>query len=214
MNERYRERLRMITEHVAARGVTDVFVLEALRRVPRHAFTLPEHRDFAYCDRPLPIGHGQTISQPYVAARMTQELEIGPTSRVLEIGTGSGYQTAVLAEITSSVYSVELVQPLAQRARALLRELGYNHVRTRCADGARGWSEQAPFDAIIVTAAPQRIPRRLFEQLAPGGRMCIPLGPKSGNQALTIVEKTLNGAMQTREVSTVRFVPLTRETQQ
>ncbi len=203
----------MITEQVAARGLTDVFVLEALKRAPRHVFTRPDDREFAYTDKPLSIGYGQRLTPAYVVARMIQALEIGPTSRVLEVGTGSGYQAAVLAEITSSVHSIEIIEPLALVARANLCGLGYSHVRTRIGDGAAGWSEKAPFDAIIVTAAPREVPRKLFEQLAPGGRMCIPLGPRSGNQALTIVEKTRSGGMRSREVSTVNFVPMAAEPQ-
>ncbi len=198
----------MITEQVAARGLTDAFVLDALRRAPRHSFVPPELTEHAYSEQPLPIGHGQSLSPAYVVARMIQALEIGPTSRVLEVGTGSGYQAAVLAEITTSVYTIEFIEALALRARKVICGLGYSHIRTRIGDGSQGWSEQAPFDAIIVTAATRRVPRRLFEQLAPGGRMCIPLGPGSGNQTLTIVEKTLNGGMRTSEISTVSFVPM------
>lgn len=198
----------MITEQVAARGLTDVFMLEALRRAPRHVFTRPEDRELAYTDQPLSIGHGQSLSPTYVVARMVQALEIGPTSRVLEVGTGSGYQAAVLAEITSSVYTIEFIEPLALLARANLCGLGYSHVRTRIGDGAEGWPGKAPFDAIIVTAAPREVPQRLFEQLAPGGRMCIPLGPRSGKQVLTIVEKMKSGAMRSHALSTVNFVPM------
>ena len=198
----------MITEQVAARGLTDVFMLEALRRAPRHIFTRPEDRDLAYSDKPLSIGHGQSLTPAYVVARMIQALEIGPTSRVLEVGTGSGYQAAVLAEITASVHTIEIIEPLALVARENLCGLGYGHVRTRIGDGAQGWPGKAPFDAIIVSAAPREVPSKLFEQLAVGGRMCIPLGPRSGKQALTIVEKTKSGAMRTSELSTVSFVPM------
>ena len=201
----------MITEQVAARGLTDPLVLEALRRVPRHRFAREEDARDVYRDRALPIGFGQTITQPYVVALMTHALGIGPTSRVLEVGTGSGYQAAVLAEITSEVYSIEIVPELAHRAQRLFTDLGYRHLRTRIGDGSHGWADEGPYDAILVTAAPTCVPRPLFDQLAPGGKMCVPVGPHFGKQELLIVEHSLNGTMRTRELSTVRFVPMTGE---
>lgn len=201
---------RMVREQIAARGITDSRVLEAMREVPRHAFVPEPLRDRAYADRPLPIGHDQTISQPYVVAFMTQALELAPDARVLEVGTGSGYQAAVLAEVAGEVYSVEIVPELARRARATLGELGYEHVHLRTGDGYRGWPEHAPFDAIVVTAAADHVPPPLVEQLAPGGRLVMPVGDLF--QTLLRLTKTPDG-VEREELEAVRFVPMTGEAQ-
>lgn len=211
-----RDRERMVREGVAAPGagieaVTDGRVLRAMRSVPRHEFVPEELRELAYVNRPLPIGHGQTISQPYVVARMTELLELEPGDSVLEVGTGSGYQAAVLAEITDRVFSVEIVRDLARTARQRLRRLGYEEVAVRHGDGYEGWSEHAPFHAIIVTAAPERVPDALVRQLARGGRMVIPVGPRGETQVLTVVRRTADGSVEREEVSFVRFVPMVRE---
>jgi protein-L-isoaspartate(D-aspartate) O-methyltransferase len=183
-------------------------VLEAMRRVPRHLFLEPELRARAYDDGPLPIGEGQTISQPYVVASMTQALGLRGEERVLEVGTGCGYQTAVLAELAREVHSVEIVPALAARAREVLARLGYSGVRFRSGDGRLGWPEAAPFDAILVAAAPARIPPALLAQLAPGGRLVLPVG--GADQSLVLVERTSAGLVQ-RTLYPVRFVPLTGE---
>lgn len=208
-------RLRMVRVQVAAGGpgraaVEDEAVLAALRSVPRHEFVPDGLRDAAYADRPLPIGHGQTISQPYVVARMTALLRAEADDRMLEVGTGSGYQAAVLAEIVDSVYTIEIIEPLAESARARLERLGYGTVRVRHGDGYFGWPEAAPFDGIVVTAAASHIPPPLMEQLAPGGRMVIPVGPPLQVQSLMLVEKRADGSVVQRHVMPVRFVPFTR----
>ena len=166
----------MVREQIAGRDVRDPRVLAALAHVPRHELVPDEMREYAYEDRPLPIGHGQTISQPYVVAYMTEQLRLRGDERVLEIGTGSGYQAAVLAELAREVYSIEIVEELGERARADLARLGYSNVHVRVGDGYRGWPEQAPFDAIIVTAAPGHVPQPLIDQLAVGGRLVLPVG--------------------------------------
>jgi len=177
--------------------------------VPREKFVPKELRSSAYDDRPLPIGYGQTISQPYIVGLMTEQLQPKKEQRVLEIGTGSGYQAAILSKLVSEVYSIEIVKPLAERAEGVLRELGYNNVEVKAGDGYKGWPEHAPFDSIIVTAAPDHVPQPLVEQLKEGGRMVIPVG-KSGAQKLYLLEKK-NGQVQQTAVVPVKFVPLTRE---
>ncbi|HWK33867.1 MAG TPA: protein-L-isoaspartate(D-aspartate) O-methyltransferase, partial [Hyphomicrobium sp.] len=184
-------------------------VLAAMRKVPRHEFVPSIQRYAAYRNRPLSIGEGQTISQPYIVALMTDLLRIGPDDRVLEIGTGSGYQTAVLAEIAREVYTVEIIENLGERAKATLDRLGYRNVHAHIDDGARGWPEAAPFDAVIVTAAPAQIPTALIEQLKPQGRMVIPVG--TNDQALMVVTKNADGTTLSEEIVPVRFVPLTRD---
>jgi protein-L-isoaspartate(D-aspartate) O-methyltransferase len=203
-------RVRMVKEQIQARGVTDERVLAAMEKVPRHEFIPGAGKDHAYEDHPVPIGHGQTISQPYIVAVMTELAELDGDARVLEVGTGSGYQAAVLAEVAGAVYTVEIVQPLAERARALLGELGYTKVQVRHGDGYRGWPEEAPFDAILVTAAPPRIPEPLKAQLAVGGRLVIPVGDR--HQELLVIQRTASGYAE-RTVFPVRFVPMTGEVQ-
>jgi protein-L-isoaspartate(D-aspartate) O-methyltransferase len=187
----------------------DPRVIAALRKVPRHEFVPPELRREAYANHPLPIGHEQTISQPYIVAIMTDLLALPPAARVLEVGTGSGYQAAVLAEIAADVYSIEIVEPLGRRAKALLERLGYANVRVRIGDGYAGWPEAGPFDAVIVTAAADAVPEPLLQQLAPGGRMVIPLEARFGGQDLVVIEKDREGRIRRRTVLPVLFVPLT-----
>jgi protein-L-isoaspartate(D-aspartate) O-methyltransferase len=208
---REKERERMVKEQIEARGVTDADVLAAMRRVPRHEFVPPQLRDAAYEDHPLPIGHGQTISQPYIVALMTELLKLKRGDKVLEIGTGSGYQAAVLAELTDQVYTIEIIKPLADTAAATLKRCGYDKVQVKFGDGYEGWPEHAPFDAIIVTAAADHVPPPLLEQLKPGGRMVIPVGGVFHRQVLILAEKDAAGKVRTRNVTGVIFVPLTRQ---
>jgi len=213
--DRAPERRAMVEEIVAyARGSTAAFdaaVLEALRRVPRHLFVPFSQQLFAYQNRPLPIGQGQTISQPYIVALMTDLVRPRKGDRVLEIGTGSGYQAAVLAELVGSVYTIEIVPPLAEEARERLKRLGYANVMVRTGDGYKGWEEHAPFDSIMVTAGADEVPPPLVQQLKPGGRMVIPVGPAASIQYLTVIEKQADGSTRSRQVAPVRFVPFTRE---
>lgn len=187
----------------------DPRVLQALRSVPRHRFVADAYRDRAYENRPLPIGHGQTISQPYIVAIMTELLEPQPGQRMLELGTGSGYQAAVLAQVAGRVYSMEIIPELGEQAAERLRSLGYDNVQVRVGDGYYGWPEQGPFDGIIVTAAGDHVPPPLVEQLKPGGRMVIPVGSWYFTQQLLLIEKTADGTLETREILPVTFVPLT-----
>jgi protein-L-isoaspartate(D-aspartate) O-methyltransferase len=203
------QRVRMVETQIVARGVRDPRVLAAMRKVPRHLFVDPSQRSHAYEDHPLPIAGNQTISQPYIVALMTELLELAPGERVLEIGTGSGYQSAVLAELAKDVYSIEIVPELARSAASRLKELGYANVTVREGDGYRGWPEQAPFNAIIVTAAPERIPQPLIEQLAPGGVMVIPVG--GFFQELKVFRKSADGRVTEKDILPVRFVPMTGE---
>ncbi|MBI4798596.1 MAG: protein-L-isoaspartate(D-aspartate) O-methyltransferase [Desulfarculus sp.] len=201
-------RQRMVSQQIQARGVEDARVLQAMERVPRHLFVPPAWLASAHADHALPIGQGQTISQPFIVAYMTELLALKGGERVLEIGTGSGYQAAVLSLIAAEVYSVELVPELCQEAAQRLAKLGYANVQVRCGDGYQGWPEAAPFQAIMVTAAAPEVPPLLVEQLAPGGRLLLPRGPAGGLQFLVLVEKTLDGRLVTRELDPVRFVPL------
>ncbi len=212
-NERSAERLRMVTRQIAGRGVRDERVLEAIRAVPRHWFVPQEKQSVAYNDRPLQIGYRQTISQPYIVAFMTELLEIEPGDKVLEIGTGSGYQATILAELTDQVYTIEIVEPLAKRTIASFEAHGYTKIHARIGDGYRGWPEQAPFQAIIVTCAPDDVPKPLIDQLAPGGRMCIPVGDRPGMQSLVLLRKNADGSIDRRHVLPVAFVPMTGEAQ-
>ena len=202
-------RARMVDSQILARGVRDPRVLAAMRKVPRHDFVGSAQRASAYEDHPLPIAGNQTISQPYIVALMTELLELPPKSRVLEIGTGSGYQSAVLGELASEVYSIEIVPELARSAGEKLRQLGYSNVVVREGDGYRGWPEHAPFDGIIVTAAPERIPQPLLDQLSPGGRMVIPVG--GFFQELKVFTKGPDGRITEKDIIPVRFVPMTGE---
>jgi protein-L-isoaspartate(D-aspartate) O-methyltransferase len=211
--ERVSERARMVTRQIQARDVRDPNVLKAMRIVPRHAFVREAESRMAYNDHPLPIGLGQTISQPYIVAFMTEALKLKPDSRVLEIGTGSGYQAAVCAEIAKEVYTIEIVEPLAKSAKELLKKLGYRNVVVRAGDGYFGWKDKAPFDAIIGTAAAERIPPPLLEQLRPGGRMILPHGRTWGFQYLVVITKDEKGKIQRKRVMPVRFVPMTGEVQ-
>lgn len=203
-----RARAGMVDRQIAARGVRDVRVLEVMRQVPRHLFVPPDQAALAYDDHPLPIGSGQTISQPYVVAFMTEQLRLTGTERVLEIGTGSGYQAAVLSRLARAVFSVEIRPELAAEATERLKAFGAENVRVRTADGFYGWPEEAPFDGILVTAAPERVPEPLLDQLAPGGRMVIPVG--GFYQELKVIERTPDGLAE-RSVLPVRFVPFVGE---
>jgi protein-L-isoaspartate(D-aspartate) O-methyltransferase len=187
----------------------DPRVMQALATVPRHALVPESLQDVAYENRPLPIGHGQTISQPYIVAIMTDLLKVAPADKVLEVGTGSGYQAAILAELVDRVYTIEIIEALGTRARASLETLGYENITVRIGDGYYGWQEQAPFDAIVVTAAASHIPPPLIEQLKKGGRMIVPVGSRFMVQQLVLVEKDLQGEVVTRQILPVRFVPLT-----
>ena len=201
-------RQQMVDVQIKERGVKHPGVLDAMRRVPRHRFVPDALDGRAYDDTPLPIGEGQTISQPYIVAYMTEALEPTATDRVLEIGTGSGYQAAILAELVKEVYTIELVPALADRAREVLTALGYKNIRTRTGDGYRGWPEAAPFDKIIVTAAPDEVPPALVDQLAVNGILVVPVG--RGDQMMTILRKTPAGSSR-RETIPVRFVPMIRK---
>ena len=200
------ERDRMVDTQIVGGGITDQRVIAAMRRVPRHRFIPDEESDDAYGDFPLPIGHGQTISQPFIVAYMTQALKLKPNEKVLEIGTGSGYQAAILAELGVQGFSIEIVKPLAARAKAILAELGYDNVIVRAGDGYQGWPDESPFDAMIITAAPDHIPSPLLEQLAVGGRLILPVGSYSQN--LVLIRRTEEGYQRT-ELLPVRFVPMT-----
>ena len=206
LDSRRGERLSMVETQIRNRGVKNERVLEALRKVPRHEFVPEKQADQAYNDYPLQIGYGQTISQPYIVALMTELLEIKSDGRVLEIGTGSGYQAAVLAELAAEVYTIEIVEPLALQARETLDRLGYTNIKIRSGDGFYGWPEAAPFDGVIVTAAPEKVPQPLLDQLKEGGRLVIPEGRYY--QDLVVYEKS-GGKTRRREVIPVRFVPMT-----
>ena len=187
----------------------DPRVLKAMATVPRHEFVPLKERRYAYLNRPLPIGHGQTISQPYIVAIMTDLLEVGEDARVLEIGTGSGYQAAILAELVDKVYSIEIIKPLGKGAGKRLKKLGYNNVKVQIGDGYYGWEEHAPFDAIMVTAAASHVPPPLIKQLRPGGIMLIPDGSRFAVQQLVLIKKDADGKIRSRQILPVRFVPLT-----
>lgn len=210
-----RERLaNVLTKPIFGRTVIETGpVLDAIRTVPRHEFVPESHRNQAYVDAPLPIGHEQTISQPYIVAYMTQLLEPEPSDVALEIGTGSGYQAAVLAEIVEHVYSIEIVPELGRQAEAILNKLSYENIDVRIGDGYKGWPEHAPFDKIIVTAAPDHVPQPLLEQLKPGGRMVIPVGAENQTQELRVITKSAEGEISEDRVELVRFVPMTGEAQ-
>lgn len=204
-----RLRKDMVNGQIMRRGVHDPRVLEAMLAVRRHRFVPEQMREMAYNDGPLPIGENQTISQPYIVAYMTEALQLSKYDKVLEIGTGSGYQAAVLAKIVNQVYSMEIISSLAQRADETLRELGYNNVKVRAGDGYKGWPEEAPFDAIIVTAAPEEVPLALKKQLKVGGRMIIPVGGRLFHQELILLVRTGDKSWEEQRLLPVRFVPMT-----
>ena len=208
------ERERLVERAVIDEGITDSETIEAMGSVPRHEFVPEEQLRRAYLNTPLPIGHGQTISQPYIVAYMTAVLELQEEDRVLEVGTGSGYQAAVLAEIVDEVFTIEIIEPLATSARERLERLGYENVTVVQGDGYFGLPEQAPFDAIIVTAAPGHVPSPLVEQLAEGGRMIIPVGPVFSVQTLVLLERIEDGSVRTEQLLPVRFVPMTGRAQE
>lgn len=203
-------RERMVADQISARDVRDPRVLAAMREVPRHLFVPPEARPQAYEDRPLPIGYEQTISQPYIVALMTALTRPRPSDRALEVGTGSGYQAAVLSRLVSHVYTIEIVAPLARSAERRLSDLGYRNVSVRAGDGYAGWPGEAPFDIIVVTAAPDHVPAPLVAQLKAGGRLVVPVGPALSIQELQLIEKDSAGRTRTTRVAPVRFVPLRR----
>ena len=212
------QRRRMVEEIVAlarearaATGRTTLSerVLAAMAKVPRHELVPADQKAIAYANRPLPIGLGQTISQPFIVALMTDLMEVKPGDRVLEIGTGSGYQAAVLAELAATVYTIEIVEPLAREAAGRLNQLGYRNVVAKVGDGYQGWPEHAPFDAIMVTAAPREVPQPLIDQLKPGGRLVVPVGGQAAGQSLLLIEKQPDGRISRRTILAVRFVPLT-----
>jgi protein-L-isoaspartate(D-aspartate) O-methyltransferase len=205
------QREHMVKEQLVMHGINGERVLAAVRKVPREEFVPEQFRAASYADQPLPIGYDQTISQPFIVAFMTEELRPQPQDRVLEIGTGSGYQAAILAELVAEVYSIEIIEPLAKTAEATLQRLGYQNVHVKVGDGYKGWPERAPFDAVIVTCAPDHIPQPLVDQLKDHGRMIIPVGP-AGDQELYLLEKE-NGQLRQRSVTPVRFVPMTGEAQ-
>ena len=204
------QRARMVDEQIAARGVRNRAVLDAMRAVPRHEFVPETYRNSAYADTPLPIGLDQTISQPYIVALMTELVEPKPEHRILEVGTGSGYQAAVISRIVKEVYSIEIIPQLAQSGSERLKRLGYANIAVREGDGYQGWPDRAPFDGILVTAGATEVPKPLIDQLKPGGRMIIPVGATSGSQVLKVIEKRTDGSIRTEDVIPVRFVPLRR----
>ena len=201
----------MVEQQLAGRDIVDRRVLDVMKRVPRHEFVPSRSQHLAYSDSPLRIGHRQTISQPYIVALMTQLVRPKPQAKALDIGTGSGYQAAVLAELVKEVYSIEIVKPLANEAHTRLELLGYKNIHVRHGDGYRGWPEQAPFEIIIVAAAPDHVPQALVEQLSPGGKMVIPVG--RFHQNLLVIEKAMDGTVSQRNVAPVAFVPMTGEAQ-
>jgi protein-L-isoaspartate(D-aspartate) O-methyltransferase len=203
------QRVQMVERQIKARGITDKATIEACMKVPRHRFVLPHYINSAYADSPLPIDEGQTISQPYIVAFMTEALNLKRTDKVLEIGTGSGYQAAILGEICDSVFTIELFPKLGNKAIELFADLGYNNIFVKIGDGYKGWAEHAPFDAIIVTCSPTSIPKSLKDQLAEGGRMIIPVGQQY-SQSLVLLEKR-NGKLREEKVLPVRFVPMINE---
>ncbi|SDB52086.1 protein-L-isoaspartate(D-aspartate) O-methyltransferase [Desulfonatronum thiosulfatophilum] len=209
MQDHDQARKRMVEEQIAARGISDPRILQAMRTVPRHRFVEPRDEHLAYTDQPLPIGHHQTISQPYIVAVMTEALELEDEDKVLEIGTGSGYQAAVLAELATQVYTVEKVEPLLARAKSVLEELGYDNVFCKLHNGTLGWPEYAPYDAVLVTAGAPGVPQPLIDQLAEGGRMIIPVGDQAHQELIKVTKN--QGRIERQELGGCRFVPLLGE---
>ena len=205
------QRKIMVEDQIKRRGVKDVGVLKAVQKVEREKFVPEKYRDLAYSDNPLPIGHQQTISQPYIVAYMTEHLQVSKSHNVLEIGTGSGYQAAILAEMAHHVFTIEIIPELAESAEKVLMELGYENITVRTGDGYKGWPEEAPFDRIMVTAAPNEIPEKLVEQLAPNGRMILPVGGSIFAQYLWLVQKDKEGIVTKEKILAVRFVPMVKE---
>jgi len=210
-NEFAVQRRKLVEQHIIKEGIKQKSVIESMLQVPREEFVPKNLRKMAYLNRPLPIGYGQTISQPYIVALMTELLNVDKDDRVLEVGTGSGYQAAILSNIVKEVYTVEIIEALAKSAEKRLKRLGYKNVKVKWGDGYYGWEEYAPFDAIIVTAAAGHIPPPLLKQLKPGGRMCIPVGQAYFPQVLKLVEKKEDGSVIVKDILPVLFVPLTRE---
>ncbi len=208
VSDEYAEkRSRMVVKQIKVRGVRDTRVLEAMNKVPRHEFVPQNEQKYAYDDSPLPIGYNQTISQPYIVAYMTEQLQLSGNECVLEVGTGSGYQAAVLCELADFVYSIEIVEPLCDQAEKTMHDLGYVNFLIRCGDGYDGWQEFAPFDKIIITAAPEKIPEPLINQLKPGGQLISPVGKTY--QELVLLTKHQDGEISTKKLLPVRFVPMT-----
>ena len=205
------EKLRknMVETQIERRGVKDEKVLNAMLKVERHKFVPGRYKDYSYEDRPLPIGEGQTISQPYIVALMTEVLDLDSTKKVLEIGTGSGYQAAILAEICDSVYTIEIIEELGRRAEKLIVELGYNNIKVKIGDGYKGWKEYSPFDGVIVTCAPSHVPQPLIDQMAEGGKMVIPVDAAFGQDLILLTKE--GGELKEESIIPVRFVPMTKE---
>ena len=201
----------MIKNQLQSRGIRDDAVLEAMRSVERHNFVPENYRDRAYSDGPLPIGHGQTISQPYIVAFMTEQLQVSSQHKILEIGTGSGYQAAILGELAKHVFTIEIIPELAEDAKNILNHLSYKNITVRAGDGYKGWPEEAPFERIMVTAAPTEVPQTLVDQLAPGGRMILPVGAQFLVQYLWVIEKDDQGTVTKEKILPVRFVPMVKE---
>tara|TARA_B100000929_G_scaffold182711_1_gene144651 strand:- start:423 stop:1112 length:690 start_codon:yes stop_codon:yes gene_type:complete len=201
----------MIKNQLQSRGIRDDAVLEVMRSVERHNFVPENYRDRAYSDGPLPIGHGQTISQPYIVAFMTEQLQVSSQHKILEIGTGSGYQAAILGELAKHVFTIEIIPELAEGAKNILNHLNYKNITVRAGDGYKGWPEEAPFERIMVTAAPTEIPQTLIDQLAPGGRMILPVGAQFLVQYLWVIEKDDQGTVTKEKILPVRFVPMVKE---
>jgi len=208
MLEDIRDTTRLASDQTGIEAL-DTQVMNAMASVPRHHFVSGDMQSYAYINRPLPIGHNQTISQPFIVALMTHLADLQPDEKVLEVGTGSGYQAAILAELAAEVFTIEIIEALGRRAGKTLKEQGYRNVRVRIGDGYAGWPEQAPFDAIVVTAAPEDVPPPLIEQLAPGGRLVTPVGSQSGAQTLIVITKDPSGNLSRKEILLVSFVPLT-----
>ena len=210
-NELYQLRMNMIETQIKKRGITDQTILDAMKKVNRHEYVQENFERLAYSDRPVPIGFGQTISQPYIVAFMSHKLNVASHHKVLEIGTGSGYQAAVLAELSDHVYTIEIIPELAKRAEKVLKKNDYDNITIRIGDGYKGWPEHAPFDRIMVTAAPKEIPEKLVEQLAPGGIMVLPVGETVMMQYLWLITKANDGQIEKEKILPVRFVPMVKK---